>query len=361
MRTPLDVILGYCALLMEDAQSHELDEYVEQLSKIEHAGTELVATVGELEDMLARERRLRLASERIQHWTLEVGFLEREEDLVARAKTLVHDLVDADGMELWVTPGLNDEESSPRDPGSDEMSQWLGSTSRGFKVALRDEDCRALIPLRTTEGVMGLMMVWRDERLSTDEQSILSHIAEATSIALLKNRRFRHLRQRVEVDELTGVHNRHFLANTGGALMHSTLQMGAPFTVIMMDLDHFKDINDNFGHPMGDEVLRCVARCCHAELRATDAVVRYGGEEFLVLLPGATTETGVSVAERLMLRVRDLTFGEGNEDVSITASFGVAGTMGPTPMTLDDLIAAADTALYRAKDAGRDCVEVMGR
>ncbi|MEM1350434.1 MAG: diguanylate cyclase, partial [Myxococcota bacterium] len=362
LRTPLDVILGYCALLLEDMQTQEFDDYAEQLSKIQQAGTTLVGTVAELEDMLARERRMRLASERIQQWTLEVGFLEREEELVAGAKALVGDLVGADTMELWVTPGFDGEEPEAEEEDVDEeLARWLDKTSDGVKVSLHEKDRRALLPLCTTEGALCLLMIWRDEPLSSDEQSILLQLAEAMSIVLLESKRFRYLSQRVEVDELTGVHNRHFLASTGDALMTSTLQMGAPFTVVMMDIDHFKDINDTFGHPMGDEVLRCVARCCHAELRATDAAVRYGGEEFLVLLPGANVEAGKNVAERLAHRLRELTFGEGNEGLRVTASFGVAGLMPPADRTLEELITAADQALYRAKNAGRDCVKVAGR
>jgi diguanylate cyclase (GGDEF)-like protein len=132
-------------------------------------------------------------------------------------------------------------------------------------------------------------------------------------------------------------------------------RLAGHMSVLMVDLDHFKQLNDTYGHPCGDAALNAVAACLTDALRGYDAVGRYGGEEFIALLNEADRTVSQNVAERLCARIRSLELAEG---AKVTASIGVGVGLAGTH-TLDDLIAVADKALYVAKGSGRDQVYVM--
>jgi diguanylate cyclase (GGDEF)-like protein len=122
----------------------------------------------------------------------------------------------------------------------------------------------------------------------------------------------------------------------------------------MIDLDSFKRINDRFGHPVGDEVLRSFAIAMFANVRSIDKIGRYGGEEFLLILPDAAMDQAVRTLERLRLMIADLDWLAISPNLVVTMSAGLAAVRRDD--TADSLLARADSALYRAKDAGRNCV-----
>lgn len=124
--------------------------------------------------------------------------------------------------------------------------------------------------------------------------------------------------------------------------------------LILLDVDRFKQFNDRFGHLSGDHVLRQVARCLKEECRASDLLGRFGGEEFLIFLPGTTLAEGVTAAERLAGALRRASVQIDGQTMCVTASFGVAQLRGPAEM--EACLIRADDCLYRAKAAGRDCV-----
>ena len=156
------------------------------------------------------------------------------------------------------------------------------------------------------------------------------------------------------MDPLTGMFNRRGFAEACSRVIDREANAGRPVTVMIFDIDHFKSINDRFGHPAGDEILKLFAAVVVNGLRITDLSGRVGGEEFAALLP-CSLEEGVIVAER----VREAFAGSGIVDetgpVDTTVSIGVAG--GPAGTELEVLLAAADTALYQAKRGGRNRVE----
>ena len=156
------------------------------------------------------------------------------------------------------------------------------------------------------------------------------------------------------MDPLTGMFNRRGFAEATSRVIEREANAGRPVTVMIFDIDHFKSINDRFGHPAGDEILKLFATVVINSLRITDLSGRVGGEEFAALLP-CSLEEGVVVAER----VREAFEGSGIVDesgpVDTTVSIGVAG--GPAGTELEVLLAAADTALYKAKRGGRNRVE----
>ena len=130
-----------------------------------------------------------------------------------------------------------------------------------------------------------------------------------------------------------------------------------PLTVMMVDIDHFKAVNDRFGHPAGDGVLCEVSRRLRASLRAYDIVGRFGGEEFLVVAPGCDMSPGLMRAERLREVVCSQPVTLKDLAIDVTVSVGVATSPEPKPQDLETLLAAADKALYRAKERGRNRVE----
>ena len=153
-----------------------------------------------------------------------------------------------------------------------------------------------------------------------------------------------------ETDALTGVANRRKVVETLDTAIAAARASGRPLSVAMIDLDHFKAINDRFGHQVGDEVLVQVARIAERSLRADDMVGRIGGEEFVLLLPTADTDQAAAVAERVRLSIA--AGAAGRADLTVTASIGVATLIaGEGP---DGLLRRADTALYAAKGAGRN-------
>ncbi len=154
-------------------------------------------------------------------------------------------------------------------------------------------------------------------------------------------------------DSLTGLVNRRVLDEELTRESQRCARRLSPLTAVVMDLDHFKSINDNFGHAMGDEVLRATGQYLAGQMRPYDLVARYGGEEFVILLSETGLGEGMEVAQRIRVGLSQLTVPGFPRPV--TASFGVATL--PPGESPDHLIARADAALYRAKRAGRDRVE----
>jgi len=163
--------------------------------------------------------------------------------------------------------------------------------------------------------------------------------------------------RRARTDELTGACNRRHFAEQGRKEIARAKRHGRAVSVIIIDLDHFKAINDRWGHEAGDAVLRGASTRIKNELRTADIFGRHGGEEFSILLPETPPEQAVLVAERLRKALGGmpyrLLFGA---SVNLTASLGTAGLSEVAAQTLEDLIRAADRAMYEAKAAGRDCV-----
>jgi diguanylate cyclase (GGDEF)-like protein len=160
-------------------------------------------------------------------------------------------------------------------------------------------------------------------------------------------------RSEAVIDTLTGMLNRNSLKDRTAELAQQSERNGQPVGVIVGDLDHFKDINDSYGHARGDAVLQDVAYLLRKQLRAFDLAYRIGGEEFLVLLPGADLGQSLGMAERLRRALEQETVAAG---LNVTMSFGVSGSPAGTRFDYKTVCEAADMALYEAKGAGRNTV-----
>jgi diguanylate cyclase (GGDEF)-like protein len=158
-------------------------------------------------------------------------------------------------------------------------------------------------------------------------------------------------------DGLTGVFNRRELDRRAAEVVALAARHGRPVSCLLLDIDHFKSINDTYGHAAGDAVLRDVARRIVDCSRISDIVGRYGGEEFVVLLPETDGEQAVAVGDKLRAELSTTPIPTGELDITVRASVGVAA-WSDAMRTAADLYAAADRALYRAKDLGRDRTEL---
>jgi diguanylate cyclase (GGDEF)-like protein len=156
-------------------------------------------------------------------------------------------------------------------------------------------------------------------------------------------------------DELTGVANRrHLMQWSAAALAKQQQAMG----VLLLDIDHFKSVNDRYGHAAGDEALRVVAQVLRNSIRPGDTVGRYGGEEFAMLLPGTDLVSALAIAERVRANIAAIGVLHEDRSFSLTTSIGVASVM-PGEVALDAALDRADRALYRAKSGGRNRVEAF--
>ena len=171
---------------------------------------------------------------------------------------------------------------------------------------------------------------------------------------MVNDRTVRAHKAAASMDPLTGLLNRRGFSEATSRMIEREAKAGRPVTVMIFDIDHFKSINDRFGHPAGDEILKLFATVVTANLRISDLVGRIGGEEFAAMLPCATAET-VLAAERVREAFQFCGIEVDGAPVETTVSIGVAG--GPPDTELDVLLASADTALYRAKRSGRNRVE----
>lgn len=170
----------------------------------------------------------------------------------------------------------------------------------------------------------------------------------------------RHFEEAATVDALTGLRNRRWLDDAFARQLDRATRTGRPLSVLMVDVDHFKRINDRHGHRTGDDVLLHIGRTLASCLRPQDLLARFGGEEFAVLLPGVGAEAALMVGERLRAAVEKtaaLIESAGRAvELPITVSVGVATTIAQEPETVGRLLERADRALYRAKEDGRNRV-----
>lgn len=212
----------------------------------------------------------------------------------------------------------------------------------------------AVVPLIHQGSFIGLLLVRSDDMSrvwAENELLLLQTVADQLTQAHL----FAQMQQQALTDSLTGCYNRRSFELQLERDLHLATRMRQPLSLIMLDLDNFKHINDQAGHEAGDVALCMLAETLRSELRAVDIAARFGGDEFVIILPQANTEGAMLVAERLRKRVEQMEvpgFGQ------VTSSFGVA-TFPNHASSRDALVVAADRALYNSKNAGRNRVSVV--
>jgi diguanylate cyclase len=214
------------------------------------------------------------------------------------------------------------------------------------------------LPMIARGTIHGLLMFARlGEAPDAQQLQHIAHVgralADAVSLALSNIALREKLRTQALRDPLTGLYNRRYMEDALERYLSMAERTGSSTSVVMIDLDHFKRLNDEHGHARGDAVLREVAAQLAGALRPSDVACRYGGEELLVILPSCSLDDAVIKAEILRSRVESLSETLGT---TISASFGVA-SVPETSAGHGDVVAMADAALYCAKEAGRNCVK----
>jgi diguanylate cyclase (GGDEF)-like protein len=212
-------------------------------------------------------------------------------------------------------------------------------------------------PIRIKDEVIGFINLDSSQPNYFKQSSAerLQAFADQAAIAIENARLYQGMQQLALTDDLTALYNRRGLLELGQREVQRAHRFKRSLTLIWLDIDHFKDINDAFGHEKGDEVLRKVIERCKKEVREIDIFSRYGGDEFIVILPETTLEGGTQVAERLCYLIKKITVSSFLGNIHITASFGVA-SLSEDVADLNALMTRADQAMYQAKQAGRDRV-----
>jgi diguanylate cyclase (GGDEF)-like protein len=210
------------------------------------------------------------------------------------------------------------------------------------------------LPLTFEENLLGVLWIW-GKNLTKADLPIMSIFAKQIGVSLERARLFQEVQSLALTDPLTGLQNRRSLFELGRVEFARAKRMKRPFCCMMLDLDHFKHINDQYGHMIGDQVLQEFAKRCACSVREVDLVGRYGGEELIILLPETDRKTSIQVAERLCRTIADSPIQVFDKKISVTASIGVA-SQDENTTDLETLIARADQAMYIAKHKGRNCV-----
>ena len=212
--------------------------------------------------------------------------------------------------------------------------------------------CFPMIVAGTPVGVLG---VSPDPPLTEHHRTVLAAAAALLAVSLKNAELFEEVRETSVRDSLTGCFNRKHAMEVMDAELRRSRRSQLPLSLVMFDLDHFKDVNDRYGHLCGDAVLAGVGQQMNAVLRGSDLKCRYGGEEFLILLPDTPLAGARRVAETLRRELEDHPVRWNDATVGVTASFGITAIT-PGEVETNLIIGRADAALYRAKESGRNCV-----
>jgi len=245
---------------------------------------------------------------------------------------------------------------------------WLdvlktGKASIGAQFNLKSEDGNTIkfainaSPILSPEGkAQGVLITLDDiteiEERNVELQTMVQRLEKTQAQVNEQNKELTYLATR---DSLTGCLNRRAFSEQFEVVFNASLEDGSELCCIMVDLDHFKQVNDNFGHATGDEVIKLLAEILKANTRKDDLVARYGGEEFCLVLPGMPMDVAIKVAERIRLRVKDESTKRYENGPRVTASLGIAN-MHDNPTSPGNLNHLADEALYAAKQSGRNRV-----
>jgi diguanylate cyclase (GGDEF)-like protein/PAS domain S-box-containing protein len=319
----------------------------------------LFGTVLDITERAESEQRFRVLFEKSPHAHLlldDNGILDCNDAAVAiLGATDRSDLLLAHPAAL--SPELQPDGKPSRDAYADAMAATYAKGFHRFEWTYRRMSGEPLVveetlsPVRINDRLV-LISVWQDltERKRTDQ-----YIQDYSVVLQYQNVQLEAQNSRLEAlattDSLTGLKNRHAFEQGLGVEFMLARRFARPVSAILLDVDHFKQFNDEFGHPAGDEVLKTVAKLLRANTRPTDLVARYGGEEFVVVLPETEISDALALAERIRQNIEREPWPLRN----ITASFGVVD-IAPRIRNERDLIARADEALYRAKASGRNCI-----
>ena len=209
-------------------------------------------------------------------------------------------------------------------------------------------------PVKFKNVPIAVILLAKSEPFQAETVRQLSIFTQSLAVAMHNALEHEQLQKLAALDPLTGILNRRFGMVRLREEYSRSVRRGVPLAVMMFDIDHFKQVNDTYGHVVGDRVLRNIANQIRQGMREGDILLRYGGEEFMVILPGANKEDALAIAERVRHIVRDNVTMFGENQICVTISVGLDSMPESSVAGETELIANADEALYRSKNSGRD-------
>jgi diguanylate cyclase (GGDEF)-like protein len=339
------------SMALQNARLYSLERRRAQQLEAINAIAQQTTLVLDVNDLLQTVCTLIQEAFRVDHVSV---LLRDEDDLVLRAQQGSLTLKMMEGGRLPA--------------GSESWGQCLASGTTLIEDDLQGKPgacfytetvSRMYIPLVSFGQSLGILMLDSKTRgtFQPGDHQPLESVADICATAIQNAHYVERVKQLAYIDGLTGIFNRRFFEMRISEEMERARRFNAGMSVIMIDIDQFKRLNDEFGHLLGDEVLRQVSSLFHQQLRKIDVVCRYGGEEFAILLSQTDPQYSLSVAEKLRRVVESWQFPGVPRAVTISAgvaSFPEHGT------SRDDLMKAADAGLYAAKQSGRNCVVIGG-
>jgi diguanylate cyclase (GGDEF)-like protein len=334
------------SMALQNAHLYSLErQRARQLEAINAIAQQSTAVL-DLEELLSRVCCLIQQSFQVPHVSL---FLREEGELVVRAH---HGTLTPRTVETVRFPVNGEPWASILATGGTYIEKDLVGAAESIKFFV-DSASRLSIPLVSFGQTLGVLTLDspKPNAFREIELSSLESVADICATSIQNAHYVERVKQLAYLDGLTGIFNRRFFELRIMEEIERARRYGTGMAVIMADIDQFKPLNDEFGHLLGDEVLRQVSSLFHQQLRKIDVVCRYGGEEFAVLLSQTNAEHAVSVAEKLRRMVETWQFPGVPRTVTISAGIAAFPHHG---MTRDELIRAADNGLYAAKQAGRN-------
>lgn len=338
------------SIALQNAHLYSLERRrARQLEAINTIAQQSTAVM-ELEELLARVCSIIQHAFQVSHVSL---FLREEGDLVMRAHQGV--------LTACVPHGCRC--SSSQKPWSDVLAgnttlieKDLSGTTEAFRL-FKESSSRMSIPLISFGQTLGVLTLhssklnaFRDMELQT-----LESVADICATAIQNAHYVERVKQLAYLDGLTGIFNRRFFELRISEEIERARRYGTGMAVIIADIDHFKRLNDEFGHLLGDEVLRQVSSIFHQQVRKIDVVCRFGGEEFAILLTQTNAQQAETIAEKLRHQVEQWQFPGVPRAITISAGISAFPTHGKTR---DEIVRAADNSLYSAKQGGRNRVSL---
>ncbi|MEM7235059.1 MAG: sensor domain-containing diguanylate cyclase, partial [Planctomycetota bacterium] len=259
--------------------------------------------------------------------------------------------------------------TDPNHPASYSLTvdnKYSRAVRTGFTRSDESVGHEFLFPLRSRESLLGVIEVaqhprekafFEEYRLLTEwQRDMLVQIGDIIALLLDNLRLKRELKRQSIVDPLTGAYNRNFFMTRLNSEIRRAVRYGRPISIVFIDVDLFKQVNDHYGHLQGDSVLRELGGLFRSTLRDADVLCRYGGDEFVAILPETAADTAKATAEKIRLAVRNHHFPNIDapaQNIPVTVSLGTSTLK--ANQSCEEFLHDADAALYRAKEAGRDC------
>jgi diguanylate cyclase (GGDEF)-like protein len=354
-------VLGFLAatlgLLMQ-----RVSKVDEQQKRLENLQSEWQATQESLRQLLSQRDQLGLLVQLLHHFVLATT---RQDILLTLLKELPPflwldkmEVVVFDAITLYGTWDVLSEQISIEEMANQSEGKLPSWAREQLPKSITQTFDFVLVPVITDDAVIALMRLSRPSKkpFTADELRFLEAVANQTALALERVKLIAFLENLSITDALTGIANRRHFEWRLSEEIERSRRYKYPLSALMLDLDHFKQVNDNYGHQIGDIVLQQVAQRLRRILRRTDFLARYGGEEFIVLAPQTPADRALILAERLRQVIAESPIPVAdNLQIHITISIGVA-VFPNHAQNESELIGAADAALYKAKQMGRNRV-----